>query len=136
MPRLRKCQRCKQPFPVTETGRPAKYCSQTCRQMDYQKRKAAADAAAVGQSETNEWYTPASYIESARRVLGGFDLDPASCEEANRIIQAAQIFTECPRPCKGKDWCTHDGMAQRWKGRVWLNPPYGRLAGDFIVRLD
>jgi len=102
--------------------------------MEYQKRKAAANGAAVIQSETNEWYTPPEYIEAARRVLGGFDLDPASCEEANAVVQAAEFFTECRLPCGGKDWCTHDGMAQPWKGRLWLNPPYGRLAGQFVVR--
>lgn len=102
--------------------------------MDYQKRKAAANGAAVIQSETNEWYTPTEYINAARRVLGGIDLDPASCEEVNRTVQAAQFFTQCTLPCGGKDWCTHDGMAQTWKGRIWLNPPYGRLAGQFVIR--
>jgi hypothetical protein len=59
-------------------------------------------------------------------VLGTIDLDPASCVEANQVVQAAQIFT-----------VEDDGLTQPWKGRLWLNPPYGRsgLAGRFVQRL-
>jgi ParB family chromosome partitioning protein len=90
----------------------------------YRKREAAKNTAAVSQSLTNEWYTPAAYIESARHVLGGFDLDPASCAEANETVRAAQFYSE-----------DDPGLDHEWKGRVWLNPPYGRLAGDFIAYL-
>lgn len=118
----KKCATCKTPFePVRSSG---VYCSTKCRVAAYRKGLASKNVAALTSSESNEWYTPAPYIEAARRALGGFDLDPASCEEANRIIQAARYFTE-----------QDDGLKQEWKGRVWLNPPYGRLAGGFIARL-
>ncbi len=62
-----------------------------------------------------EYYTPVEIIEAARRVMGGIDLDPASSENANRIVKAARIYT-----------VEDDGMAQPWRGRIWLNHPFGR----------
>lgn len=87
-------------------------------------RKQLLNGEAVQQSKTNEWYTPVAYLDAARKVLGGIDLDPASCAEANESVQADRFLT--------KD---DDGLRVDWVGRVWLNPPYGRLAGDFVTRL-
>jgi len=70
-------------------------------------------------SESNEYYTPPEYIEAARQVMGAIDLDPATCEQAQAHIQATAYFTE-------KD----DGLAQAWYGRVWINPPYGKIGND------
>jgi hypothetical protein len=75
-------------------------------------------------SASNEWFTPQYVIDAAHLVLGAIDVDPASCEQANRTVQAATYYTT-----------TTDGLKQDWPGRVWLNPPYGGLAGPFIERL-
>lgn len=75
-------------------------------------------------STENEWYTPARYIAATREVIGGIDLDPASSEAANQIVKATRYLSKFD-----------DGLAQPWKGRVFLNPPYGRLAGDFVTKL-
>jgi hypothetical protein len=67
-------------------------------------------------SETNEWYTPPLVIRMVKNVFcGNIDLDPASCEYAQRWIQADQWF--------GK---SDDGLSQAWHGNVFLNPPYGK----------
>lgn len=66
-----------------------------------------------GESDGDEWYTPEKYIESARRVLGEIDLDPASSIAAQERIKAKKFYS--------KD---DDGLKKRWFGNVWLNPPY------------
>lgn len=105
-------------------GRPRKYCSDACRAKAFRRSESARNVAALRMTETNEWYTPPEIIEKARAVLGGFDLDPASCAEANEAIQAVRYLTEAD-----------DGLAHEWHGRVWLNPPYGRIAGKFVEHL-
>ena len=70
------------------------------------------------QSESNEWYTSSTIAELARLVLGGIDLDPASCPEANETIGATKIYT-----------IEDNGLRWQWHGRVFLNPPYGKTAG-------
>ena len=68
--------------------------------------------------KSNEWYTPAKYIEAARQVMGRIDLDPASCEEANLTVKATRYYDK-----------TQNGLMQPWWGCVWLNPPYGFVNG-------
>jgi phage N-6-adenine-methyltransferase len=78
----------------------------------------------INRGET-EWYTPAEYIAAARDVLGIIDLDPASCEIAQRNVQAKQYFT-----------MDDDGLTKEWRGRVWLNPPYAQPdIADFVAKL-
>lgn len=74
---------------------------------------------ALHSSKTVEWYTPPQYVEAARTVMGSIDLDPASCEVANRLIVRAKHFFDLRQ----------GGLIRHWRGNVWLNPPYGKTGG-------
>ena len=63
----------------------------------------------------SEWYTPPEIIGAARQVMGSIMVDPASCEEANKIIKADTYYTK-----------EDDGLSKDWTGTVWMNPPYSQ----------
>jgi DNA N-6-adenine-methyltransferase (Dam) len=68
------------------------------------------------ETKSAEWYTPAYLIEAARSVMGGIELDPASCEAANQLVKAERYYTK-----------QENGLLRSWSAEtIWLNPPYGR----------
>ncbi len=67
-------------------------------------------------SESVEHPTPAEVVRAARITLGTIDLDPASTPALNQSIKAGRIYT-----------VVEDGLRREWFGRVFLNPPGGRL---------
>lgn len=76
-------------------------------------------------STTDEWLTPPEII----RALGDFDLDPcASCSQTH--IDGKVMGIGKTRYCK-----CDDGLSKNWRGRVWLNPPYGRETGRWLARM-
>lgn len=65
------------------------------------------------------WLTPPSWI----KALGPFDLDP--CCPAEMPWQTATLhYNE-----------SDNGLVKPWHGRVWLNPPFGRKAADWLMKL-
>lgn len=69
------------------------------------------------------WLTPPYIIEA----LGGassFDLDP--CYLTNRPWDTARKHYALPE---------HNGLAEPWYGRVWLNPPYGNKTFNWMKKL-
>jgi hypothetical protein len=84
-----------------------------------------SDDAADACARKNEWYTPGDLIERARIAMGTIDVDPASCEFAQRVVKSAEWFDQ-----------KRNGLAHPWRGNVWLNPPYsGGLIESFIKKL-
>jgi ParB family chromosome partitioning protein len=59
------------------------------------------------------YYTPSDVVEAARVTLGWFDLDPASCADANETVRAGLYYTK-----------EDNGLMLPWFGRVWMNHPF------------
>ena len=70
------------------------------------------------EGQSNTWLTPLAIV----RALGHFDLDPCAWPGHKT---AAKLICE-----------PDDGLTAEWKGRVWLNPPYGRNIGPWLHRLQ
>lgn len=62
-----------------------------------------------------EWHTRILVVGPSRALMGGIDVDPASCEEANRVVRASTFYTK-----------KEDGLTKPWPGSVFLNPPGGK----------
>lgn len=75
-------------------------------------------------SVSDEWYTPVEFVEAVHEVMGGIDLDPASCPPANKVVRADAIYTR-----------DVNGLNFEWHGRVYLNPPYGTEGPLFVAHL-
>jgi hypothetical protein len=74
-----------------------------------------------------EHYTPAEELELARRVLGRFDLTPASNAQAQKIAKAKVYYT-----------IDDDALKHEWYGQTFMNPPFtksGGLIGLFVNKL-
>lgn len=68
-----------------------------------------------------EWLTPPHILQA----LGSFDLDPCSPPPERR-----------PWPTADQHFTVYEnGLVQRWTGRVWCNPPYGRECIKFLARM-
>jgi hypothetical protein len=65
------------------------------------------------------WLTPPEIL----KALGTFDLDP--CAPAVRPWDMARDHISLPA----------DGLEAEWRGRVWLNPPFGSKAAAWLRKM-
>ena|SRR2546429_3007288 len=85
------------------------------RLFDVEEAQRGVKSNVLFSSEMNNWHTPSVYAEAAREVMGSLELDPASCEEANKVIGAKRYYTE-----------EQNGLLQDWTcSSMFINPPYG-----------
>lgn len=70
--------------------------------------------------KSDEWLTPPEIL----RALGDFDLDPC-----------APVFR--PWPTAKHHYTIEDnGLIREWFGRVWMNPPYGKVLGQWLQKIS
>lgn len=73
----------------------------------------------IPRMQKDEWLTPPELLSR----LGEFDLDP--CSPIKRPWDTAKHhYTR-----------KNDGLSKQWKGRVWLNPPYGTNTHRWMKKL-
>jgi phage N-6-adenine-methyltransferase len=107
-----RCCHCRRTCDRKANGRRPRFCSGACRQAAYRKR---ARRSVHFSSRNCEWATPADLFAALAAEFGPFDLDVCATPEN---AKCARYFTR-----------DQDGLRQRWTGRVWMNPPYGRAIG-------
>jgi phage N-6-adenine-methyltransferase len=71
-------------------------------------------------SASDDWPTPQDFFNRVNSQYGPLELD----------VCASSENTKCPH------WYTRedDGLAQTWRGKVWMNPPYGRTIGKWMQK--
>jgi phage N-6-adenine-methyltransferase len=71
-------------------------------------------------SSTDEWATPMDFFRTVAHEFGPFDVDV--CANAGNA-KAPVFFTR-----------DQNGLDQEWAGRVWMNPPYGKMIGEWVAK--
>ena len=69
-------------------------------------------------SKSDLWPTDQRFFDKMNRKYGPFDVDVCATPEN---AKCARFFT-----------AAMDGLQQRWQGRCWMNPPYGKTIGRWI----
>jgi hypothetical protein len=71
-------------------------------------------APALTTSRSDRWFTPPDLLADIEAFLGAGYLDP------------------CPAMLPGQK--IQSGLWMPWRGRVYVNPPYGRAIGPWIIK--
>jgi len=115
------CEQCGRSLGKRDVRYPWRF-SKVCEEC---KRESKAEPMAVHfSSATPEHYTPQCIIDATLACLGEIDLDPCSNSLTDPVI-----------PAKGHFTVDDDGLIWKWHGRIYMNPPYGRVIDRWIAKL-
>jgi len=70
-------------------------------------------------SASDDWATPQSFYDELNKEFN-FDLDVCASDTNNKC---SRYFTK-----------ELNGLAQKWDGIIWMNPPYGREIGEWMKK--
>ncbi|MFD1705257.1 DNA N-6-adenine-methyltransferase [Siminovitchia sediminis] len=70
-------------------------------------------------SNTDMWATPQDFFDKLNAEFN-FELDVCATEDN----------AKCSKYYSPEE----DGLQQEWKGICWMNPPYGRVIGDWVKK--
>lgn len=79
-------------------------------------------AGAGNASGWHGWETPPGLFDAIERGAGAFDLDPCAPDKPG-TVRAARRYT-----------AAQDGLGREWRGRVFMNPPYGRALPRWLAK--
>lgn len=71
-------------------------------------------------SATDQWATPQDFFDQQNALYGPFDVDVCA-DSTNAKCQ--RFFDK-----------SADGLQQKWSGKCWMNPPYGREIGRWMKK--
>lgn len=79
-----------------------------------------------------DYCTPGYILDAAYNLIGDhFDLDP--CTNPKSIVRAKRHILRDPYVLPDKPgWEYGDGLRTKWSGKIWLNPPFGKMCGEFV----
>ena len=92
--------------------------------LDGRDQRSRRGARGLFTSASCEWYTPAVIVDRAVALLGAIDLDPCSNSHEQPNVPAAEHYTRA-----------ENGLERPWRGRVYMNPPYGRAIQAWVKKL-
>jgi phage N-6-adenine-methyltransferase len=107
---------------LATVGRPRLYPDMRTKWRENKRRSRQATQTQLKvyhRSLTIEWGTPQDFFDRLDAEFG-FTLDVAA-QPGN--AKCARYFTP-----------EDDGLSQPWEGVCWMNPPYGRTIGDWVVK--